>query len=374
MKSLFRVSLLLIILCALSACDTGLRTMREGEVGIRFRKLPPAIGGGLAKKIVKPGQTVIVWPWDSLYRFDTKIQNISWGAKGTGSDKRHEDYVYTRAFDGNEIALAVTIRYSIEPDPEKIIRMAKEVATSNKDVRDIVVSIARADIRTYLNELTTDNILDKTERYKAVDRVRDAMNKRLNPWGIKIHQVNLDQYRFERLLPDGRIDASYQERIDEIQRVREETEREKLRQRTMKAEKQKQFNDTQAEVNRLIESAGGYKNQAVFRADGYYKAQANQAEAILAAGKAEVQGLMEQINALSGPGGPAILKLELVKQLLRNDPRFVLLEEDKSRSGLEVKRVDTNDLLNQIGIFEGLKQKTASQTGKTTVKIEKTAK
>ena len=131
--------------------------------------------------------------------------------------------------------------------------------------------------------------LAKEPRYKAVDKVRQAMAEKLEPLGIEVRRVNLDDFQFERLLTDGNIDSSYQETLKEIQRVREETQREHSRINTVKAKKSQEFNDEQARVNRLVAEADGYKQQAAYRGDAFREAKTNQAKAVLAKGQAEVK-------------------------------------------------------------------------------------
>lgn len=348
--------LALILVFTLCGCDTGIRQMGLTEMGVKFRKLPPALGGGVSSEVIPPGKMAIIFPWESIYRFDTRVRDVSWGtSKG---DESTVDYVHTRALDGNEVALAVTVRYQIGKEPGKLVRLVQEVATDDHEVSELVKAVGRADIRTYMNELRTSEFMDESHRYQAVDKVRNFMAERLSQYGIEILRVTLDDFRFERLLKDGTIDTSYQDKLTEVSKLIEDTKRERSRIDTIKAKKEQEFNTAQAEVNRLVAEADGYKKQAKLKGDAYFEARTNEAKAILAQGKAEVEGIVEQINALSGPGGQAILKLELARQLLKQDPRFVLVNPGDNKS-LDVTRTDTNELLNQIGILEAWKKESA---------------
>jgi hypothetical protein len=44
----------------------------------------------------------------------------------------------------------------------------------------------------------------------------------------------------------------------------------------------------------------------------------------------------------------------MVKQLMKNDPRFVVVGSSGGNS-IDLKRLDTNQLLAQIGVVEGLR-------------------
>ncbi|MCB0318287.1 MAG: SPFH domain-containing protein [Bdellovibrionales bacterium] len=351
-SKLIKVLVLVLLSFSLSGCDFGWTQLGATEYGVKFRKLPPFMGGGVSESVISPGELVLLFPWDSVYKIDTSVKDISWGDK---LSKDKGQFVYTRALDGNEVALAVTVRYKVKTDPKSLLNLIKNVAVTNKEIEDLVIAVARADMRTYMNELRTSEFLAKEPRYKAVDKVRQGMADKLEPLGIEIPRVNLDDFQFERLLLNGTIDSSYQETLKEIQRVREETERERSRINTVKAKKSQEFNDEQEKVNRFVAEADGYKKQASYRGDAYRQAKINQAKAVLAKGHAEVEGIKERINALSGPGGEALVKLELVKELLKNNPKFVLMSPQNSPSELRVNKIDTNSLLEQIGLIEAYK-------------------
>ncbi len=344
-----------ILLCLLLLL-TGCQKMDATEYGVRFRRLPTFLMGGIAGQVISPGQTTLVMPWDSIYRFDTSVKDLSWGRRKSqqNSEDFVDEYVHTRALDGNEVALAMTVRYRVAPDPERLRSLVEEVAVNNSSVEALVAAVARADMRTHMNRLSTEKFLDERERYAAVDEARGSMERRLAPLGIEILRVNLDDFRFERLLRDGTLDTSYQDKLTEIQKLHQDTEREKSRIETVRAKKLQELNNAIAVVNRQVAEAEGFKQQATLRGDGYFEAKANEALGVSAAGKAEVQGIIEQINALAGPGGEAILKLDLAREMMRAQPKYVLMSDSASPSSVEVKRVDTNELLRQIGVLDGL--------------------
>jgi hypothetical protein len=357
----------IICLILLAALCSACQKMEPTEYGVRFRRLPPFLFGGVSSQVINPGQTTALMPWDEIYRFDTSVKDITWGGETNGRSRG--SYVHTRALDGNEVALGVTIRYRITTSPEQLVQLLQEAATDEASVRALVVAIGRADIRTFMNQLETSEFLDDKSRYEAIDKARDSMKRRLEPYGIEILGVALDDYRFERALKEGAVDASYQEKLTEIQKLREDTNREKSRIATIRAKKLQELNNAEAVVNRQVAEAEGYKKQSMLRGDGYFQAKSNEAEAILTRGKAEVEGVIEQINALSGSGGEAILKLDLAKHLIRAQPKFVVLGDSNGPGSVDVKRLDTNELLSQLGLIEAMQTK-AGPTAPVGVKAE----
>jgi hypothetical protein len=344
--------------------DAGIYKMESTQVGVRFRNLPRFMGGGVSSRLMHPGQMVVVMPWDTVYRFTTSVQEVSWGP-----GRLHPDYISTRARDGNEVAVSVTVRYQLATEVEALRNMVENVSTNDAGVQDIVGVVVRADIRHYLNELSTAEFIKPEEKVKTIDRTKAAIQSRLEKYGIKVVSFNLETYKFERIRPDGSVDDSYQDKLDDINRMREETNLERARIATIVEQKKRRYNEVQAQVNRVVQEAEGSKQQAKLRGDSYLVAKKNEAEQILGSGKAEVAGTVERINALDGPGGKAILKLDIARQLQRNQAKFFVLNEGSQGQGLSVRRTDTNEILRQLGI-----QDATSEPGGNPKKFESRSK
>lgn len=349
-----------------SGCDTGLQHMGATEYGVKFRKLPPIIGGGVGgpSSVASPLETVVVLPWESVYRFDTSPQYLSWGrgmGEAAGQLVQAED-VHTRARDGNEAALKLTVRYRISPEPASLVRLVQQVARTNEEVRRLVISVVRSEIRTFMNKLRTAEFRDDKKRNDTVDEALAAARKTLSPWGIDVEAINLKQYRFVRLLQDGSEDTSYQDRLRDIQEKEQDIQGERTRIETVRAKKKTEFSQAESIYNARVAEAKGYKEQSTYQGDSYYAAKVNEAKAIAAEGHAEIEGLRKQIAALSGKGGKAMLRLEVAKQLAKADPKFVAVNQGSS-GALDLSRTDINQLIQQLGVVEGLAARaTSAQT------------
>jgi regulator of protease activity HflC (stomatin/prohibitin superfamily) len=376
MKDFFKKQILFLMLILstliLCGCDAGIKQMGATEYGVIFRHLPPFLGGGISTTVITNGQKVIIWPWDSILRFDTSDQMIRWGGNDRESDSRQTklNYLYTRAYDGNEVALSVSVVYQIVPNKEEILALVNRAVVSNQAVRELVVSIGQADIRSHMNRLRTAEFADSAARYQAISGVQKAMNERLEPFGVRIVQVTLDDFQFERLARDGSVDSSYQEKLTQIQKLNEDTNRELSRIQTIQARKEKEFNEAQAEVNRLLQEAEGYKNQIKIKADAYSASKLNESKAKKATGDSEIAALKEQIAALAGSGGEALVKLRLLDEILKNNPKFLVIGEkgssssDQAGASFDVRHLDTNKLLEQLGAVEALNARRSSSAKK----------
>jgi hypothetical protein len=339
----------------------GAYTVKPDQYGIRFRNLPRILGGGISSSVLKPGEMAFIWPWETVITYTTGVREVSWGPQG-----RNKEYVYTRAKDGNEVALEVTLLYQVKTESSDLVNLANNVGIDDASVEELVVAVARSDIRHYMNELRTAEFIDPQANTQAVDRVRQEMQNRLKKYSIEVIRVNLVQYRFERALPDGTKDDTYQEKRDEIQTITQETSREVSRLDTIVADKEAKFNQVQGEVNRLLAEATGQKQQSIIRGDNYLKAKLNDAKAILELGRASVEGTIAQINAVSGIGGKALLKLDIANALQKNDSKFILMNEGSSSNGINLSKTDVNELLKVIGVAEAVKGKDEAQSEVTT--------
>ena len=341
------VSKLCVLLLTLSL--VGCQEMKQGEYGIVYTDMPWFMGGGVQKKLVEPGEREVIFPWETLYRFDTTLKSISWD-QGTQEEAQGANYVETRTRDGNEVDLSLTVLYHV--DPKALRHVVQRVGTSDEKIKALVATVSRASIRNFMNELHTNDYFAPARRQAAVDRVKEALRRRLSPEGIEVVDVIYNDHRFERRRADGSIDRIYQEQIDRTQATNQNTERERKRVAVVEKDKERDFNEQQAKVNRTREEAEGYKRQAIMAGDAYLSSKRNEAEQILATGLAEVEGLKKQIEALSGPGGAALLRLAIVRELLKSNPQFLLVNTGAGGGGnLDLSKVDLNDLIRQTDLF-----------------------
>ena len=357
MKKLLKIILSLIIL-GLVACDSGFQKLDAGEYGVKFVKLPGFLGGGVSNKVITPGSGEFIMPWEDLYKIDTTIQSLSWGPKGLGSNPYLEDSVQTRTIDGNEVLISMEIQYYIDPLklPYIIQYVAGEKGEIEAKIKNLVSAVARADIRTFLNTLSTREVFNITKRQEALDKLKVAMNARLIPEGIIIDTVIYNSHKFERTGPDGKVlDDSYQQKLDQTQATIQETIREEKLVSAIEEQKKIEYNDALGQFNRKMQEAEGHLEQAKLKGDSYLKAKELEADRIRSVGKQEIEGLKKRIEALNGPGGEALLRIEIAQELQNAQQKFVIINSDGTGS-IGVNKLDSNNLLQQMGIAEATKE------------------
>ena len=313
-----------------SACDGGLQTMDAGEYGVVFSALPrwSVLGpykGGVRPTVIQPGETEWILPWEELISVDTTLRTIGWGGEQEGNEKGVADYVETRSVDGNEVGLAIEIQYRV--NPEKVTYVVQKVGVTLDRVKQLVSAVARADIRTHMNVLTTSDFFKQESRQAAVENVKKAMAARLEPEGVDVVRVIFRDYKFERPGEEGQQpDRSYQQQIDDTQATIQQVEQESKKRAALIQQKGQQYEAQEGERKRILAEVRGYARQAKIRGDAYLTKKENLSAQIEAAGMNEVEGMKKRIEALSGPGGEALLRLEIAKALVSSAPRFLLAQ------------------------------------------------
>ncbi|NBW41636.1 hypothetical protein EBR25_11645, partial [bacterium] len=322
---------------------SGCTRIESRKVGVRFWKLPTYLGGGLSDRMFRAGELAIDYPVVSeLYSIDVGLRDLEFSVGNQAALK-------TRALDGNELILEVTVTFQLSQEKEKLIRLIQEIGKTPEEIESIVRSIARADIRTYMNELRTSEFIDSTSSYGALEQVRKKLQERLGPYGFDFKQLKLDRYRF---------DDEYENLLKKIQQLEEDVKRERERRLVIEREIERDKERAIGIKNAVLREAAGYRERRIQDGENYLKEKSNQAQALRAAADAEATALKKQIEAFAGPGGSALVRLELAKRLLENNPRFVVLGGSDGDDDINVKRLDANQLLEQAKIFEALRDET----------------
>lgn len=355
------ISILRIItLISLVILATGCQNMESRKVGLRFWKLPTALGGGLSTRVYASGELVLDYPFISkLYIVDAGKKDFSFKATAQSDSN---GALETRALDGNEVTLEVTVTYEIEPDGEKLSKLFKYVGDNPEAIEEIVLSVTRSDVRTFMNELRTSQFIDSNSSYAALRKVQESMNKRLSSYGIKIAELKLDRFYF---------DDDYESLLKQIQQIGEDVKRERERKLVVQKQMERDNATAVGVKNAAIKEAEGYRELRVNDGVNYLKEKENEAQAILATATAERDSLKKKIAALSGSGGSSLVKLELVKQLLKNQPQFIVVGKGVQEGQLNVNRVDTNKLIEQAKVFEALRDDNEKTSKVTNNSLEK---
>jgi regulator of protease activity HflC (stomatin/prohibitin superfamily) len=306
-------------------------------VGVRTIKWTLFGRKGVEDRVYQPGAVyffpAVINDWSV---FDTKLQNIEMTHDPNRGDKAFRDDLLFKTIDGNDISLDVIVSYRI--DPAKAPFILQHVAANDAELKDkIVRTIVRSRPRDTFGELKTEEFYVSDKREQKAERVKEALNEMLAPYGIIVERVSTKDYRFN---------PAYQKAIEDKKVADQVAEQNKSATKAAEEEYLKKLEDAKGEVNEMVAEADGRFRQAQIEADAYYEKQQRLAAATEAEGVAEAKGISELNKALAGSGGEVMVKLKLAEAL--EGKKIVLLPI--SGAGMDIKTTNVNRILETYGL------------------------
>jgi regulator of protease activity HflC (stomatin/prohibitin superfamily) len=345
MKSIIKISLLLLSLSFLSGCV--LYNTQPNEVGVRTKKVSLFSKAGVDQTIYAPGSTYLFLPiindWNT---FNINLQNMEMTYSLNKGDIYGQDDLKFKTIDGNDISLDLIISYRIIPDKAPYI--LENVAQSDLDLRSHIVRvIARSIPRDVFGELQTEEFYTAELRSKKSEKAKIMLNNILTPYGVIVEKVLTKDYRFNK---------DYQQAIEDKKIADQQTE--KLRSEVLAKEEEykRKLEKAKGDVFQSVAIADGEYKKEIIGSDAYYTKQQNIAKAIRQEGKAEAVGIQKLNAALAEQGGKIMVKLEMAKAL--KNKKIILLPSSSANS-IDLKTLDVNRFLELEGIqTQASKQKT----------------
>lgn len=307
------------------------------EVGVRTIKWSPFGNKGVQREITPPGQTVFlplfITDWNT---FDTRLEKLEMTAVVGKGDRPGNDELLFKTVDGNDIGLDLTVQYRVVP--EKAPMILQTVARDDEELKEhIMRGVARSKPRDIFGVLRTEDFYISENRLAKAEEVKKTLNEILGPYGIEVDRINLGNYKFN---------PEYEKAIEDKKVADQDAERTKSETAAKSAEFETAVETAKADVAKMREKADGEYRRAVIEADAQFAQQQRIAEAIIAEGTAEAQGMMKMNEALSGAGGEALVKLKMAEAL--TGKRIVMVP--MGDGGLDVRTTDINALLKTYGI------------------------
>jgi regulator of protease activity HflC (stomatin/prohibitin superfamily) len=278
--------------------------------------------GGI-EEIDAAGQVIFCGLWSDFYKIEKGQLQVHMAGPGV---EPNEDYVKIKTVDGNDVFVDLTIQYQV--DPKKAPTILVENGQGNAYQQFWVRDYARAICRYDYGELRTEEFYVASKRDPKALEARDHLNKLLEPHGIHVTQVLVQNFHFA---------PEYDEKIREQNLAEQEVERWKSQQQAnlsqqarfvqqAKKDMTKQLAAFQGELDRTLERAKGqadklkldaeaYAKRVTLAAEANFHKASNEAEAVKAALSADAAGLRALRDAMAGEGGRTLVALEYAKKL-----------------------------------------------------------
>ncbi|HHT9153018.1 MAG TPA: SPFH domain-containing protein, partial [Candidatus Hypogeohydataceae bacterium YC40] len=186
----------------------------------------------------------------------------------------------------------------------------------------------RAICRYDFGELRVDDFPFAERRAEKANKAKEELNKHLKPHGIEVLAVNVQDYRYyreyaevihERRLADKEVQEQLAKGAAAMENQRrvivEETKKMDVEVARFRGDLQKREIDAEGKAESIRHDAAAYYEKVVVEADAEYARLAQRALGVLAAKKAEAEGILDLKKALEGEGGRNLVKMEYARRL-----------------------------------------------------------
>ncbi len=324
------VWLALALCLTFAGCETPFRTLKSTERAILFNRLPAFLGGGLREEILQPGK-VVTWPWQEVFVIDLGEKPLEF---------REDEALDVRTADGRKAAVPAALRFRVPEKAEAIVLFVKTLGARTAQANVFVAAELRGAASLEAARLSGYELLDANKKQDFENRVKEVLRERLRE-----HGVQLAALRFETPVFRQSDTAQSGERRAELRKIEDETAAAQAELRRVQAGNQQALGELQQELQRRRQQAEAEKKSVMLKADNYFKIRESEAKSMLKSGMMEVQALSERLQAYAGPGGRALLKLEIAEELLKSEAEYAVAG---SGGGQIIN--DTGKMLEQLGV------------------------
>lgn len=258
---------------------------------------------------------------------DKTLQTLEMTETQGRGDRRGKDDLKIKTMDGSDVYVDIKVQYRIMPEQADLVVTASGLGELYKQkwARDY----ARAVVRNFLGELTTEEFYDASRRDAKLVLAQNKINTQLNKFGLNIDSIVIPQRphfyaEYEEMIKKKKLaDQAVLEEQSKALAAKQrqqtmivlETNRKNVAVEQYEGLMRQKVIAADAEANRLQKSADAYYEQVTIHATANLYEQIQTAEGIIAQKSAEAEGISEMNKALSAPGGRNMVKLEYARKL-----------------------------------------------------------
>ncbi|MFW5857980.1 MAG: hypothetical protein ACOCX4_08880 [Planctomycetota bacterium] len=285
------------------------------EVGVILNKM-----SGEMEVISQSGVRIYNGITQDFYVLDRTIQTVF-------MSHENGDALKVKTIDGSDVYVDLKVQYSIDPTRADVVLRTSGPGDGYKEkwVWDYIRSISRD----HLGALTTEQFYDSGERDKMILAAEAQAKEALLPFGVHIEDIVIPRKprfyaEYEALIKKKKL--ADQAVLEEQSKARaaqqrqatlitQETNRMNVAVKEFEGKMRQKVIQAEAEGERVRQTADGAYDRITIGAEAEFIKLQEHAKAILARKKAEAEGIEKLKNALEGPGGRNMVKLEYARRL-----------------------------------------------------------
>ena len=317
---------------ALSACRSPMRTLGPTERALRFRALPPWMEGGLSSSLLGPGSTV-VFPWEELYTVDVSERSLPIGGEGEPSGP-----VALLTADGAIVMVRAELRYRPIDSAEGLTKLLETIGPTPEALTRIVSAEVRDRLLVAGTTVPSADLAGPEAWQSLESGITKHLQGKLPRLGIEVTGFTVAE------VIASQTKAARAQQIAASQQLEQEITEAERASSALRSKVQRELGEAKAAADRKVAEASAAKDAAERRGRTYLEVKQKEAAAIREAGRLELEGMKQRLDALAGPGGRGVLKLKIANELKKSGARFVVIDKG-------VSQTDTNKLIEQLGVL-----------------------
>jgi regulator of protease activity HflC (stomatin/prohibitin superfamily) len=255
--------------------------------------------------------------------------------------------IRVKTADGNDIWTDVTVTYQVIEDKAPVV--VQKVGVSMNEVERLVGMETRGVIRQVMGELGTRDFYQSEMREAKIVAAQKLLNDKLNPLGVNINSLAINQFRF---LPE------YEDLLRE--RALADQKKQEYEQLTLAAQKEKEAKVAKAKGDADAMRALAEGRRESLKIQGAAEQYSREQEAFAAEVRLtkEAEGLRELVKGLGGPGGDALVAREVARTL--EGKKLILVPGE----GGAINLTNVNELLKTYGGIKLIEKESAPEKKK----------
>ena len=170
--------------------------MGTDEVGVKTVYLTATGETGVKKAMYGTGYHMYVPPFTGFTILKKTEQKLEMTRKAKEGSRAGLDDLKLKSTDGNNVWIDITLSWYVIP--QQAWQVVNQVGETTAEIQEQAVRpISRGILRDSLGLLSAEAFYDATQRQQKVDLALEEINLALNPMGIAVTDIMINDYRFE---------------------------------------------------------------------------------------------------------------------------------------------------------------------------------
>jgi len=327
LQRILRGGLLWVVIALLLIGSVVFGTFRIGrvsgeDVGILLNKR-----SGKITVINQSGTRIYNGITNQFFTLDKTMQTLNMTASKGQGDRAGKDDLKVKTIDGSDVYVDMKVQYKIDPAQADLVIQTSGPGNSYKDkwTRDY----ARALVRDYLGELTTEEFYDAGKRRAKLLQAKIEANTQMRKFGLELDSIVIPRKphfyaEYEAMIKKKKLaDQAVLEEQSmaqaakqrQLTRIVEETNRTNVAIEEFRGSMERKIIQAKAEGEQVRKAADAYFARVTIGAEAQLYQMDKEATGILAKKSAEAEGIKKLKKALEGEGGRNMVKMEYARKL-----------------------------------------------------------